>query len=176
MKSSRISDPEKERQNLATVYKNYTPTLLRYLSSRIGTSTEAHDLAQEAYLRFTRVPDPDLIRQPEAYLFRIAANLANEFLLKRTATGDNLDLDALSEMGGDGDGVAFEQKMETRSAIRRLEKITAELPPLYQKILLLRSRDGFSHAEIAEKLKISPHTVHRYLTRALAKCRADWTE
>ena len=30
---------------------------------------------------------------------------------------------------------------------------------------------GYSHEEIAERLSISPHTVHKYLTRALFQCR-----
>ena len=158
------------------VFREYTPTLLRYLTSRVGSEAEARDLAQEAYLRLTRVSDSDLIRQPEAYVFRIAANLANEFLLKRRKAGHTVELEAVLETGGDGDSAAFEKQLEARSALRRLAAILEDLPPLYRAVLLLRRRDGLSHAEIARELSISPHTVHRYLTRALAACRAAWTE
>ncbi len=40
--------------------------LLRYLTSRLPNGEDAKDLAQEAYLR--------LLRHPEPYLFRIAAS------------------------------------------------------------------------------------------------------
>lgn len=164
------------QRRFGDVIAEYQPTLLRYLAFRVGGEADAHDLAQEAYFRLSRVPDPDLIQKPEAYLFRIAANLANEFLLKRSSTPISMDLDTLQDHGGDGDGAAFEASMEARSAIRRLEQILERLPPLYRSILILRKRDGLSHQEIAEELDISPHTVHRYLTKALAACRAEWTE
>lgn len=158
------------------LFVEYGPALLRYLSFRVGNSTEAHDLAQEAYLRLSRVKNPDLIEKPAAYLFRIAENLANEFHLRQKKIPKTIDLDALSEYGGDSDGDQFQRDMEARSSIKALEVILEDLPPLYRAILLLRKRDGYTHAEIAEKLQLSPHTVHRYLTRALAQCRARWAE
>ena len=161
---------------LAALVTSYGPVLLRYLVTRTQNEAEARDLAQEAYLRLSRVPNPDLIQKPEAYLFRIAANLANEHILKRSLNKNALSLDQLQDIGGDGDGHAFEASLEARSAIRKLEAILADMPPLYRAILLLRKRDGLSHAEIAEELNISKHTVHRYLTKALAMCRSEWTE
>lgn len=64
--------------------------------------------------------------------------------------------------------------MEARAAIQRLDSILDELPPLYRAILLLRKRDGYSHAEIANRVGKSKATVHIYLTRALTRCRELW--
>ncbi len=156
-----------------TLFEEYGPTLLRYLSYRVGNEADASDLSQEAYLRLTRVKDIDLIEKPAAYLFRIAANLASEFHLRNKNRPQTVDLETWSEQGSDGDGDQFQRDMEARSGVKALESVLDDLPPLYKSILLLRKRDGYSHAEIAEKLDISTHTVHRYLTRALAKCRAE---
>jgi len=147
---------------------------MRYLRQRVSNEADASDLAQEAFLRLTRVKHSDLIEQPAAYLFRIAANLANEFHLRERTRPRTVDLDTLAEFGGDGDGDQFQREMEARSGVKALESVLENLPPLYRAVLLLRKRDGYSHAEIAEKLDVSPHTVHRYLTRALARCRAEW--
>ncbi len=111
----RIKNPDLEQ-----VFRDYSPTLLRYLISRVGSEAEARDLSQEAYLRLSRVADGDLIRQPEAYVFRISANLANEFLLKRHKSGETVELDTVLESGIGGDTDAFEQHLEARSALRRL--------------------------------------------------------
>ena len=158
------------------LFVEYGPALMRYLNHRIGNDADASDLAQEAYLRLTRVKNADLIEQPAAYLFRIAANLASEFHLKKKNRPGTINLETLAEQGGDGDGDQFQRSMEARSGIKALETVLNRLPPLYRAILLMRKRDGYTHAEIAEKLKLSPHTVHRYLTRALAQCRAEWAE
>lgn len=149
----------------------YAPRLYGFLVHRLGNREDAHDLAQEAYLRLLRVDRAKIIHKPESYLFRIASNLANEFNLHQRRS-PTVDLDLREE----GDGDAFERSLEHRAAIRRLEKILDGFPPIYRAVLLLRKRDGLSREEIAEKLGISVHTVKKYTARAAARCREEWTE
>lgn len=158
-----------------SVIEEYAPRLLRFLELRTGSGADAQDLAQEAYFRLCRVNEPDLIRDPQAYLFRIACNLANELMLRRRSQPSTVHLDGGLELAEE-DGIAFNDHLENRSKVERLQEILSELPPLYGAVLLLRKRDGYSHKEIGEKLGISPHTVHKYLSRALFSCRAQWAE
>lgn len=158
------------------LFRAYGPVLRRYLVSRTGNEADANDLAQEAFFRFSQVPDAEAIENPQAYLFRIAANLAGKFLKSRGSQPRAVDLDDVAETAEASDGDAFERAIEARSAIAKLDQILGQLPPFYRAVILLRKRDGHSHAEIAEKLGISTHTVHHYLTKALARCREDWTE
>ena len=58
----------------------------------------------------------------------------------------------------------------------RLDAILQDRPPLYRAVLLLRKRDGYSHAEISEKLGITKTTVRTYLTRALSRCFEEWED
>jgi len=149
---------------------------MRFLEMRIGNRQDAQDLAQEAYFRLCRVREPDLIQSPESYLFRIASNLAHEFLLRRRVQPSFVELDPEQSYAEDADAGSFSAKLEARSEVEQLEHIIDELPPLYQAVLLMRKRDGYSHQEIAERLSISPHTVHKYLSRALLRCRTLWAE
>jgi RNA polymerase sigma-70 factor (ECF subfamily) len=159
-----------------SVLENYAPALLRFLELRTGNHSDALDLAQEAYFRLCRIRNPDLIREPEAYLFRIAFNLLGEFRLRSRTGPSAVELhDELTELRQGDDG-SFCAHLEHRSEMEKLDAIISGLPPLYQAVLLLRKRDGLSHEEIAEQLSISPHTVHKYLTRALLRCRVDWAE
>lgn len=173
---SKITKDGADRHRFGDVFAHYRPYLKRFLTLRMGSEADAADLAQEAYLRLTRVKHQELIEKPEAYLFRISINLANELQLKRKRDLEALDLDTLRETGGDGDDAAFEDALERRADIFLLETILDDLPELYRAILLLRKRDGYSHKEIAERLEISPQTVHTYLKRALAQIRARWPE
>ncbi len=171
-----IERAQRGQARLCSVIETYAPRLLRFLEQRTGSGSDAQDLAQEAYFRLCRVPDPDLIREPESYLFRIASNLAHELRLRRRSQPAVVELDrSLPELAGGDDG-AFEDLLEDRSSIEALEAILTELPPLYRAVLLLRKRDGYTHDEIAERLGISKHTVHKYLSRALFSCRARWAE
>jgi len=176
-----VPAPDEGSEGLATqapfgsVIEEYAPRLTRFLEMRTGNGTDAQDLAQEAYFRLCRVARPELIRAPESYLFRIASNLANEFMIRRRAQPPIIELDA-ADLDYEGDGGSFGAHLECRSEIDRLEALLAELPPLYQAVLVMRKRDGYSHEEIAERLSISVHTVHKYLSRALLRCRTLWAE
>lgn len=156
----------------SALFEEYGSSLMRYLVFRVGNESDASDLSQEAYLRLTRVARADLIEKPAAYLFRIAANLANEFHLRHQRAPTTVPLESMESHLSDAG--AFERQMEARSAIQALDVLLNQMPPLYKAVLLLRKRDGLSHAEIAQKLDLSPHTVHKYLTRALAQCRDAW--
>lgn len=157
------------------------PRLYRFLLSRLDSKSTAQDLAQEAYLRLLRVERQHLIRQPSAYLFRIAANLVYEFRLKESRNRGVVSLDRLKELNLEprspqdfGAGSENpEHEMELANMLRRIRKALENMPPLYAAVLVLCKRDGLSHQEIADKLGISIHTVRKYLTRAVLRCRAE---
>ena len=50
--------------------------LRAFLLRRTRRQHEAADLAQEVYVRMLRIPDMGAIRNPEAYLYTVASNLA----------------------------------------------------------------------------------------------------
>lgn len=131
---------------------------------------------QEAYLRLIRIEKPELVRHPEVYLFRIASNLVGEFFLKKRSIPQSLHIDDIANEEAHSDKGAFEASIYYKQQLKDLEAIFSEMPPLYKEVLLLRKQDGLSHTEIAERLEISPHTVHKYITRALAQCRTRWSE
>ncbi len=144
------------------------PQLYRFLLRRLKNHSDAQDLAQEAYLRLLRVEDPELIRQPAAYLFRIAANLVHEFRLKERRSGIIVSLEVVAEPGS---YEAPEKRIEQKEILDKIQVVLNDMPPLYAAAFVLCKRDGLSHQEIADKLGISLHTVRKYLTRAVTLCR-----
>jgi len=165
----------KTRQNWSA-WKAYAPRLHRFLVFKLSNKEDASDLMQEAYLRLIRIEKPELIRHPEVYLFRIASNLVGEFFLKRKHSPKALNIEDIVDTGEDSDKGAFVESAYYKQELNDLECVFGDLPPLYREVIMLRKRDGLSHNEIAERLQISTHTVHKYMTRALAKCRAKWSE
>jgi RNA polymerase sigma-70 factor (ECF subfamily) len=155
-----------------TVFDRYRRNLQRFLIQRLRGSQDASDLSQEVYLRLLRVPDLSLVRQPRAYLFRIAANVVYEFHIGRqqeSVTFDSEILDAVTENPPEPTQDELAERLHTE---RQLEAVLAQLSPLYRAILLMQKRDGMSYAEIGKELRLSVHTVEKYLFRALAMVRA----
>ena len=143
---------------------------------RLHSAQQAQDIAQEAYLRLLRVEHSELIRQPRAYLYRIALNLVTEFRLRARRDPVTYDSETLEEMA-EKTGEELSDEGERVADAEQIELLLAQLPPLYRAIFVLRKRDGLSYPEIAQQLGVSVHTVKKYLARAVAKCRhARWSE
>jgi RNA polymerase sigma factor (sigma-70 family) len=155
---------------IRNLYVQSHKELLNFLLRRSTTKQQAQDLSQEAYLRLLRVERTDLILQPRAYLFRIAANLIYEKRVSsyRHSENSTFSLEEVEELAGICNPSL---DYESEQSLEHLTKIVEKLPATYQAILVMRKRDGLSHSEIATKLNISIHTVRKYLVRAVAECR-----
>lgn len=172
----RISKTSDDSTAAGAASEQYYTELHRFLMRRLRSAQQAQDLAQEAYLRLLRVERVELVRQPRAYLYRIAVNLVSEFRLRARREPITYDSDTLAELAEIA-GVETSPDTERAAEAEQVEALLEALPPLYRAIFILRKRDGLSYPEIAQQLDISVHTVKKYLARAVAKCRhANWSE
>ncbi|MDD9999238.1 MAG: sigma-70 family RNA polymerase sigma factor [Rhodospirillaceae bacterium] len=156
------------RHELVTSLSGRHRELVQYLRLRLPSEEDAKDLTQEAYLRLLRLKEGHLIRNPEAYLFRIASNLVYEFWLEAKPgwLDSGSDPDQLPSRGQTPDELAdHEQAMDD------LKRALAVLPPLQRNVILLHRRDGKTYEEIARELGISRDMVKKHLTKALVRCR-----
>jgi RNA polymerase sigma-19 factor, ECF subfamily len=139
------------------------------------------DLVQETFREFLKVPNVEVIREPLAYLYQVAGHLFLEFVQRMrrarvlydsetvTLTAEQLRPGMITDEPGER--VHYEQQLE------HFARAFAELPPVYQAVLLLRLRDGLSRHDIARRLGLAEHTVKKYLYRAVSRCRmAGWNE
>jgi RNA polymerase sigma-70 factor (ECF subfamily) len=149
--------------------------LVRFIARRLRSVADARDLAHEAYVRLLRVKRKDLIRDPQAYLYRIAANLLYEFELKRKA--DAVGLARCAEYQNlEPDSVHLEQDVDTLLARRRIEAVLSQLSPRCRAVFILYRRDGLSYKEIGGRIGISTSMVKKYLVQGLRHCREHLEE
>ena len=153
------------------LFAEHGGALRAFLLRRVRRQQEAADLAQEVYLRLLRVPDVDSIRDPQAYLFTVASNLAKEHAMRERHLNGALDIEepAVQEQLANLPG--FGALLDTEARVKRLRQVLKELPTKCQAAVALQYWQGLSYEEIAQQLEISPHMVKKYLSRALAHCR-----
>ncbi len=159
------------RRSVEEIIDQRYDDLLHFVRYRIRDPDEVRDLVQEAFMRLLRRDREHLIERPEAYLFRIAANLAYEHRLRSGRFVSDMqcaDLDDHSE--------APEARAAEQERMQRLDAAFARLPPLPKAALLLQRRDGLSYAEIAARLGTTKHMVKKHLSRAMLECRAAMIE
>lgn len=158
-----IDKKPRSSANVEATIRAYDRELHGFLLRRLrGGAESPEDIRQEIYLRMLRFTDTELVREPRAYLYRVARNVLHDKLLLVERERTNLD--------AQGEPVAEDQTQQV-DAERDLEAILSKLPPLYRSVLLLRTVEGLSYVEIAQELNISIHTVKKYMHTALVQCR-----
>lgn len=155
---------------LLSAFARHYDELLRHVARRIGNATVAGDVVQDAFLRINASAPTVEIASPAAYLFRVADNLAIDYLRQEAARS------RLAAADGAFEEVAApepspEHALDYKQRLAVLDAAIAELPARCREVFLLHKFDGLSHGEIAERLGISRSMVEKHVMKALAHCR-----
>jgi RNA polymerase sigma factor (sigma-70 family) len=149
--------------------------LVRFIARRLRNVADARDLAHDAYVRLLLVKRADAIRDPRAYLYRIASNILYEFELKKKA--DAIGLTRWSEWQlADSDISQLECDSETLLVRERIETVLDQLSPKCRAVVILDRRDGMTYEEIGARVRISTSMVKKYVTRGVRHCREQLME
>jgi RNA polymerase sigma factor (sigma-70 family) len=161
---------EDRRAFVEKLFAKHRVALQAFFYRRIRTKPDAADLAQEVYLRMLRVPDTDAIRNPEAYLYTVAANLLKENAVADRRLTVRIDADTNSPEPPE-DWPAVDSALDASRRIERLAVVLRQLTPKCRAAVILQYRYELSYQEIAERLEVSTHMVKKYLAQALTHCR-----
>lgn len=160
------------RSDLAEAYRSRHAALARFLAARLGNQDDAQDVLQELYLHLKKADPGSEIKDPAAYLFRTAANLARDYVrARRRAAARDLAWASLHHGAEEGemtdDAPSAEREYSARQRMEAVRRALDELSPQCRRIFALHKFDGFSHKEIAEKVNISRSTVEKHMHTAL---------
>ncbi len=175
------------------LFTRFQTPICNYLYRLVGNREQAFDLAQDVFVKAYRALAGGTTIQAGAlssWLYRIASNTATDALRRRRLIAW-LPLSLFNEDRGVGagmpgsdsddgmptgtsmfgsasgyDGARFEAHVAEREAVQH---VLAKLPEKYAACLLLYEYEGFSCAEIAEMLDVSPSAVKMRLMRAREK-------
>lgn len=161
------------RQRLVDVWLEARPTLVRFLTARIGSSSAAEDLVQDVWLRLQALTDEAVaeVRHPQAFLYRMAANLALDgSKAQRRAGVRDLEWRRAHGAGDLGDAADAPSAEDATWARMKLEKVMTEIgrmPPKAAEAFRLHKLAGLTQAEVAERMGVSRSAVEKYVSGAL---------
>lgn len=162
----------------AALYEAYAPRVYGLLVRMVRSRDLAEDLLQDTFLRVARmISEYSHDGRFEAWLFRIAANLARDHVRKVGRRGTMTPLDAATddsdpwEPADTRDG-SPDAGLDRQEQVAALEAAIAELPDDDREIVLLRHYADLPFREIAELMGAPLGTVLARGHRALKKLRA----
>ena len=147
--------------------QRWNRSLLRFLGRRTRAGVDVEDLAQETYLRLLRARDLADVRNPQAYLLRVASHVASEW---RNRQPPEELFDSVDE-GTLVDEALPEIALEADLSRQQLDRALQEVSPTTRAVVLLKYREGRQCKEIARDLKLTERQVRRHLTRAFERLR-----
>jgi RNA polymerase sigma-70 factor (ECF subfamily) len=141
----------------------------------------AEDLAQEAFIKVLNHIDR---YRPEfklsSWLFKIANNVAIDFLRKRQLSTISIDGSPMAASAAEVEATSFDvsargesalEEMESKELGSAIERAIAKLRPEYRSCIMLRHVEGRSYEEIAATLDLPLGTVKTYIHRARHELR-----
>ena len=152
---------------LAGWRRRWNRSLFQFLSRRVRAAVDIEDLAQETYLRLLRARDLAEVRNPQAYLLRVASHVILEWRDHQPQADSMVALEEDQLV----DEYPPEFEVEAGLSQRRLEQTLATVSPTMRAVLLLRLRDERSYKDIAQDLGITVRQVRRYLARGYDRLR-----
>jgi RNA polymerase sigma-70 factor (ECF subfamily) len=175
LRRARRRDP----QALHQLVDAYSARVFGLLYRLTGSHETAEDLLQETFLRVVRtIPEYRHRGKFEAWLFRIAANLARDHARRLKRRGLMLEWEAhgaerFPHRPKPTDGAQPDPRAELlrREAEQRLGEALGGLPELDREIILLRHFSELSFREIAELLDVPLGTALARAHRALKRLK-----
>jgi len=156
---------ERNEAAFRTLFDAYKDRLYHYILRIIKSKEVAEELVTDVFLKIWLAEG--VVTQIEdfnAFLFRIAYNKSIDFL--RSASRDPVLRDLLwneIQMEGDSraDSAVMVHEFETK-----LREAVSLLSPQRREVYTLSRDKGFSHVEIARKLRISKSTVSNHIAES----------
>lgn len=162
---------ERQKARISAWVRRWNFDLTRFAERRIRSRADAQDLAQEVYLRLLRTSTIDLIAEPQAYLYRMASNVATEWRMRaRERKPHSSDaLETLLETR------TPEIRLDQEEDQARLQDALAGLDVMARAVIFLKLREDMTNEEIAAHLGITRRMVKRHLAIGYAELRARMT-
>ncbi|WP_398496222.1 RNA polymerase sigma factor [Variovorax sp.] len=153
------------QEYLVANYERLRQRLLRHL----GCPDLASDCLHDAWLRLSDVEVRAAIHSPEAYIYRMACNVAMDRLRGNRAwqyTGDaDTELEHFADETPGPDHIAA-----ARSELAAVERAMARLPRRHRSVLVALRIDEMTRQEVASRYGLSLRTVDTALRQALDYC------
>ena len=150
-------------ERLVRTYENK----IYHLALRMcGSSEEASDIAQEAFLAAWRgLPSFRGEANFATWLYRLTSNAAIDYLRRQKKERGDMSLDAVDTGPGPQDAA---ERTEVRTAVAAgLQQLSEG----HRQVLVLREIQGLSYEEIADVLEVDLGTVKSRISRARTALR-----
>ncbi|PIF78519.1 RNA polymerase sigma-70 factor (ECF subfamily) [Variovorax sp. 54] len=156
-------------QEVRVLYGDHHGWLQGWLRRKLGSTSDAADLAHDVFMRLMVRRQPIEMNEPRAYLSAMARGLVIDHWRRREIEQAWLDTLALMP---EPTAPSPESRLLVLETLIEIDRMLDALKPAVRTAFLLAQFDGLSCREIGERLGVSLATAERYVAKALRACYA----
>lgn len=160
-----------KRSLVDALYRKYSEALSNFLSRQHLRPDEVADIVQETYCRVQQAGSVKTIRNPKAFLFRVASNIRfNERKLRRgSLESEQVDLENLDIPSDEPSAYrSFQGEQDLAMVCAAFD----ELSDKCRKAFVMNRFENMTFVQIAAKLEISVSMVEKHIAHAISHMRA----
>jgi RNA polymerase sigma factor (sigma-70 family) len=173
-----IPEPQAEdirkRTLLDALYRMYSQALRKFLIRHHVRRDDVADVVQETYCRVLKAGELEAIRDPKAFLFRVANNVVlNAAKHRRNDVEDNgVDIESID---ADDEKPSLYRGLKAKQELAIVRAALEELAPKCREVFVLNRFENLSYSEIAAELDLSVSMIEKHVSQALSHLRKRLT-
>ncbi len=158
------------QSRIAEWFRRWRSPLRKFLVGKGAVRVaDLDDVAQEVFLRLLRYESAEVVEHPQAYLFKIASNVAAEWAIRARHRLEHEPhwLDTLV-----ADDV-LEESFDSRVVQQEIKRAIDTLSVRERQVVKLHFEEGLGQQEIALRLAVTPRVVRRDFEKSYGKLRRE---
>ena len=156
--------------NITTYYQRHQNELIHYTARITACHDTAEDIIQESFIILFREAKQQQIENPRAFLFRVARNLAFDYLKHKKVTDKYAQIQH-PVLESTIEAPSMEQMLADNENAELMKQVINELSPRCRDAFLLNKLYEMSYGEVAQYVGISESGVEKHIMKGLRHCR-----
>ncbi|WP_041365578.1 RNA polymerase sigma factor [Methylomonas methanica] len=154
------------KSTLEAAFIHHQLELRQFLHRKVNCRETAADLLQDTYVRIAQLEPGDEIINHRAFLYRVAGNLAFDYLRRQHRWAQWEDAEELTE-----DCLCLQPQPDAvlagREKLRRFHRSLLALPSQQRRMFVRCRIEGQSYRQVADQERVTPRRVERVVRQTL---------
>jgi len=168
--TAEAEDPTRKRTLLDALYRKYNAALRAFLARHRLNRDEVADIVQETYFRVHQAGTVADIRNPKAFLTRVANNVRinEQKLRRRSIEHGTIDIESVEIASAEPTPY---RSLKGEQELAAVHGALEELAPKCRDAFLMNRFENMTFAQIAAELDLSVSMIEKHVSHAIAHLR-----
>jgi len=157
---------QKDIEDFKKIFDHYYDGLRNFVYYKTGDADLSEDIVQEVFLKVWNIRKQVVPETVKSFLYTIAENITKNYYRHQQVVYNFANK-------YDNESIAEEADHEIRKEEfhHHLQKTLSEIPEKSRVVFLMNRIDGYTYAEIAERLNLSVKAIEKRMSEAIAIIR-----